>query len=115
MNALPAFILSLWGSLAAGAAKIGLSVGALAFLGPLAPAISGIAQFVGAIVAALGEILSSLSKSAEGRVALAIVAATLGLLYLRFHYIEEGRALERTGIAASQKPCPAARTERRPR
>ncbi|MBT3070924.1 hypothetical protein KKP04_08595 [Rhodomicrobium sp. Az07] len=115
MNALLAFILSSFGSLATGAAKLGLSVGALAFLGPLAPIVSGVAQFVGAIVAAIGEILASLSKSAEGRVALAILAATLGLLYLRYHYIEEGRTIERARITATQKPCPAVKAERRSR
>ncbi|WKW49522.1 hypothetical protein [Rhodomicrobium lacus] len=115
MNALLAFISSSWGSLAALAGKLGVSVGALAFLGPLAPVVSGVAQFVGALVAAIGEILASLSKSAEGRVALAVLAATIGLLYLRLHYIEEGRTIERTRIAASQKPCPAAKAERRAR
>jgi|GEM_PF-5144692 len=115
MNALLAFISSSWGSLAALAGKLGVSVGALAFLGPLAPVVSGVAQFVGALVVAIGEILASLSKSAEGRVALAVLAATLGLLYLRHHYIEEGRTIERTRIAASQKPCPAAKAERRAR
>jgi hypothetical protein len=115
MNALLAFISSSWGSLAAIAGKLGLSVGALAFLGPLAPAVSGVAQFVGALIAAIGEILASLSKSAEGRVVLAILAATLGLLYLRYHYIEEGRTIERARIVASQKPCPAVKAERRTR
>jgi hypothetical protein len=95
MNALLAFISSSWGSLAAIAGKLGLSVGAL--------------------VAAIGEILAALSKSAEGRVVLAILAATLGLLYLRYHYIEEGRTIERARIVASQKPCPAVKAERRTR
>jgi hypothetical protein len=65
-------------------------------------------------VTAAGEILASLSKSAEGRVALALAAALIGFLYLRFHYIEEGKAIARVQIAATQKPCPA-KIERRRR
>jgi hypothetical protein len=40
----------------------------------------------------VAEIIASLAKSPEGRVLLAVIAAGLGFLYLRFHYIEEGRA-----------------------
>jgi len=36
----------------------------------LAPIISGVAQFIGATITAVGEILASLSKSAEGRTVL---------------------------------------------
>ncbi len=114
MSAFLAFIASLGGRLAAGAAKFGLSAAVLALLGPLSPVISGIAQFVGAVVTAIGEILASLSKSAEGRVALALAAMLLGFLYLRFHYIEEGKGIARVEAAATQKPCPA-KIERRSR
>ena len=41
-------------------------------------------------------------------------AALIGFLYLRFHYIEEGKAIARMQIAATQKPCPA-KIERRRR
>jgi len=109
MSIFLALMTSLWTRLATGAA----SVAVLAFLGPLAPVISGIGQFIGAIITAIGEILASLSKSAEGRVALCLVAAVLGFLYLRFHYIEEGReqgkAIASAKYAATQKPCPSQR------
>ena len=114
MSAFLALIVSLGGRLAAGAAKFGLSTAGLALLGPLSPVISGMAQFVGAVVTAIGEILASLSKSAEGRVALALAAALLGFLYLRFHYIQEGKAIGRVEAAAMHKPCPA-KIERRGR
>jgi len=109
MSAFLALVTSLWTRLAAGAA----SAAVLAFLGPLGPIISGIGQFIGAVITAIGEILASLSKSAEGRVALCLVAAVLGFLYLRFHYIEEGReqgkAIAAAKYAATQKPCPIQR------
>ncbi len=114
MSAFLAFIASLGGRLAAGVAKFGLSTAGLALLGPLSPVISGVAQFIGAAVTAAGEILASLSKSAEGRVALALAAALLGFLYLRFHYIEEGKGIARAVAAATQKPCPV-KIERRSR
>jgi len=114
MSAFLAFIASLGGRFAAVAANLGLSAAGLALLGPLTPIISGIAQFVGAAITAAGEILASLSKSAEGRVALALAAALLGFLYLRFHYIEEGKAIAKAEITAAHKPCPA-KMERRGR
>lgn len=95
-------------------AKLGLSTAGLALLGPLAPIITGVAQFIGAAVTAIGEILVSLSKSAEGRVALALAAALIGLLYIRFHYIEEGKAIAKAEIAVTHKPCPI-KMERRSR
>lgn len=107
MSALFALIASLGGRFATVATNLGLSAAGLALLGPLAPIISGIAQFLGAAITAVGEILASLSRSAEGRVALALTAALLGFLYLRFHYIEEGKAIAKAEIAASHKPCPA--------
>jgi hypothetical protein len=64
----------------------------LSFLGPLAPILTGIANAIGAAITAIFEIVVSLSKSPEGRVVLGIAAAGLAILYLRFHYIEEGRA-----------------------
>ena len=110
MSAFLALIASLGARLVGSAA---LSTG-LALLGPLAPVITGVAQFVGAVATAIGEILASLSKSAEGRIALALAAALLGFLYLRFHYIEEGKAMGRAEAAAAHKPCPT-KTERRGR
>ena len=115
MTAFLALIASLCGRLAAGAAKLGLPAATLALLGPLGPVISGIGQLVGGGITAIGEILASLSKSAEGRVALFLVAALLGFLYLRFHYIEEGKAIASAKFAATHKPCPAPRMERRTR
>jgi hypothetical protein len=113
MSAFLAFIASSWRRLAAGVGKVGLSAVVLAFLGPLGPIIAGIGQFIGAVVTATGEILASLSKSAEGRVTLCLVVALLGFLYLRFHYIEEGEAIARAAIV--HKPCPAPKIERRSR
>jgi hypothetical protein len=71
------------------------SILSLSFLGPLAPIITGIANAIGAAITAIFEILVSLSKSPEGRVVLGLAAAGFAVLYLRFHYIEEGRALGR--------------------
>ena len=114
MSVILALIASLAGRLAAGAANLGLSTAGLALLGPLAPIISGLAQLIGAAITAAAEILASLSKSAEGRVVLALAAALIGFLYLRFHYIEEGKAIGRAEIAAMHKACPT-KVERRSR
>jgi hypothetical protein len=111
MSVLLTILGSIWGRLAATLAN----TAALGFLGPLAPIIAGIGQFIGAVISAIGEILASLSKSAEGRVFLCLLAALIGFLYLRFHYIEEGKATERAKIATAHKSCPASRTERRGR
>ena len=107
MSIFLAIFTSVAGRLAAGAAKLGITTVGLALLGPLTPIIIGGAQFLGSVVAAAGEIIASLSKSAEGRVALALAATLIGVLYLRFHYIEEGKAIAKVEIAATQKPCPA--------
>ena len=114
MSALLAFFTSFGGRLLAGFAKLGIATAGLALLGPAAPIIIGIAQFLGSAVTAVGEILASLSKSAEGRLALGLAAALVGFLYLRFHYIEEGKAIARAQIVAAQKTCPA-KIERRSR
>jgi hypothetical protein len=115
MSVFLSFLSSLWGSIAGWAAKSAFLTGALAFLGPLAPIISGIAQLIGGIFTAICEIVVSLSKSAEGRVVLAILTAGLGFLYLRFHYIEEGKAIARARAVAMAKPCHAMPAERRRR
>ncbi len=86
-----------------------------ALLGFVAPALSGLAAFIGGIFQAVSEIVVSLSKSPEGRVILALIAAAAAFLYLRFHYIEEGKALARAGAAAITKPCPASHEQRRKR
>jgi Na+-transporting methylmalonyl-CoA/oxaloacetate decarboxylase gamma subunit len=114
MSTLLALIASFWGRIAGAAATFGLPA-VLAFLTPLAPVISGVGQFIGAAVTAIGEILAALSKSAEGRVALCLLVALFGFLYLRFHYIEEGKAIEKAKIAATHKPCHPSRIERRSR
>jgi len=100
------------------AATLGVSgVAALAFLGPLGPIISGIASAIGLAISALFEIIASLSKSAEGRIVLAILAFGFGFLYLRYHYIQEGRALERPaafaqGVARGKSTAVCARARR---
>ncbi len=77
-------------------AGLGLgTVASLAFLGPIGPIVTGVANAIGAIITAVFEIIASLAKSAEGRVILALLALGLGFLYLRFHYIEEGKAMAR--------------------
>lgn len=111
MSAFLALFASFWSRLATGA----LWAGALAFLGPIGPIVSGVAQVIGGVLTAAVEILVSLSKSPEGRVALCLLAVGLGFLYLRFHYIEEGRADARAKIAALHKPCAAATEPRRRR
>ena len=85
-----------WLSLTTGGLLVGLS-----FLGPLAPAVRGIATFIGSIFSAIAEIITSMAKSVEGRVGLAVGAAFLGGVYLRFHYIEEGRQLEHRPVYAA--------------
>ena len=112
MSAFLSLLGSLWGQFAGWAAKSAFWAGALAFLGPIAPIITGVAQLIGGVFTAICEILVSLSKSAEGRVVLAIVAAGLGFLYLRFHYIEEGKSIATARVMAMRKPCPAVLPER---
>jgi len=94
--------------IARGFAALGLgTVASLAFLGPAGPILTGIANAIGAIITAIFEIIASLAKSAEGRVILAIFALGLGFLYLRFHYIEEGKAMvhPRTVEKIVHAPC----------
>ena len=79
------------------------TIASLALLGPVGPILTGIANAIGATITAVFEIILSLSKSAEGRVVLALVAVGLGFLYLRFHYIEEGKAMDIR--APSKKSC----------
>jgi hypothetical protein len=86
-----------------------------AWLGPLAPIVAGAAQFIGGIFQAVIEIVVAMSKSAEGRVMLAFIAAGLGFLYLRFHYIEEGKAMARVAAIAVRRACPSSVPERRRR
>ncbi len=94
--------------LARGLASLGLgTVASLAFLGPLGPIVTGVANAIGAIITAIFEIIGSLAQSAEGRVILALLALGLGFLYLRFHYIEEGKAMvhPRTIEKIVRTPC----------
>jgi uncharacterized membrane-anchored protein len=58
--------------------------------GVLTPAINAIM----AVLRGIADIIVDLSKSAEGRVILMLLAIVAGFFYLRFHYIHEGRALE---------------------
>lgn len=99
----------LWGKVLGGFGK-------LALLGPLAvlsPALGGIARFVGGIFEAIIEIVVAMSKSPEGRVMLGVFAAGAAFLYLRFHYIEEGKALVRPKIESAAKSCLASNKEPR--
>ena len=94
--------------LARGFPALGLgTVASLAFLGPMGPILTGIANAIGATITAIFEIIASLSRSAEGRVVLALAAFGLGFLYLRFHYIEEGKAMvhPRTIEKIVHAPC----------
>ncbi len=83
------------------------TVASLAFLGPLGPIVTGIANAIAAIITAIFEIIASLAKSAEGRVILALFALGFSFLYLRFHYIEEGKAMAhpRTIEKIVRAPC----------
>lgn len=83
------------------------TVASLAFLGPLGPIVTGIANAIVAIITAIFEIIASLAKSVEGRVILALLALGLGFLYLRFYYIEEGKAMvhPRTIEKIVRVPC----------
>lgn len=105
-----AFFTALWARLAAWASAATF----LSFLGPLAPIIAGVASALGSTITALFEILASLSKSPEGRVFLALLAGGLGFLYLRYHYIEEGKAEMQPQLAAVKRSCaqPADRRRR---
>ena len=89
-------------------AALGLgTVASLAFLGPIGPIVTGIANAIGAIITAIFEIVASLAKSAEGRVVLALMALGLSFLYLRFLYIEAGKAMAhpRTIEKVVHAPC----------
>jgi hypothetical protein len=59
----------------------------------IAPIISGVASVIGGLLTAVVEIIVALAGSPEGRVVLGICAVGLAFLYLRFHYIEEGKAM----------------------
>jgi hypothetical protein len=123
MSAFVEFLASLWKWVAARTAKVALWTAVLTLLGPITPILTAIGQFIGGILTAIGEILASLSKSPEGRVAICLLAAGAGFLYLRFHYVEEGRAMGReegrakgrAEAIALRKPCPVAPVERRKR
>lgn len=94
--------------IARGLAATGLrTVASFAFLGPVGPILTGIANAIGAIITAIFEIVASLAKSPEGRVILAFLALGLGFLYTRFHYIEEGKAMvhPRTVEKIVRAPC----------
>ncbi|HZV21907.1 MAG TPA: hypothetical protein VE986_10225 [Hyphomicrobiales bacterium] len=99
MSGIFGFLASLWGRF----------VGS-AFLGPIAPVVTGIGQLIGGVISAIAEIVASLAKSPEGRIALCVIAGALAFFYLRFHYFEEGRAQGRSEvkpkIVTVQKPCP---------
>lgn len=73
--------------------KLGIgSLANLAFLGPIAPILTAIGQFIGSIISAIAEIIGAMARSYEGRIALAAIVAGFAGLYLRWHYILQGRA-----------------------
>jgi hypothetical protein len=91
-------------------AALGLgAVASAAFLGPLGPILSGIANAIGATITAVFEIVVALSKSAEGRVVLGIIAVGVSFLYLRFHYIEQGKAMVHPRVVEKVVHAPCAR------
>lgn len=112
MAAILTLLSPIWGRVLKWAANYAFLSGLLGFLGP---AVSGLATFIGGIFQAVSEIVVSLSKSPEGRVVLALIAAAAAFLYLRFHYIEEGKALARAKTIMISKPCPASYELRRKR
>jgi len=89
------------------------SLASFALTGPLGPILTGIANAIGAVITATCEIAIALSKSAEGRVVLGLTIAALGFFYLRFHYIEEGKAEARAKFAQVHRPCPLPAPQRR--
>ncbi len=101
-------VIGAWIARRAAAWGIG-KVAALAFLGPVGVIMSSIANAIGSAITATFEIIASLSKSAEGRVVLAIAALGFSFLYLRFHYIEEGKADARAHFRITKVNCPATR------
>jgi len=91
-------------------AALGLgAITSVGLLGPLGPIVTGIANAIGATITAIFEIIVSLSRSAEGRVVLGLITAGLGFLYLRFHYIEEGKAMVRPQVIQKMVHAPCAR------
>jgi hypothetical protein len=91
-------------------ASLGLgSLASVALLGPLAPIVNGIANAIGATITAVFEIILSLSKSAEGRVVLGLMALGLSFLYLRYHFIEEGKAMVHPRVVEKVVHAPCAR------
>jgi hypothetical protein len=65
--------------------------GVSSLLGPLAPILSAVGTFCGAVISAVGEILVAMAKSYEGRIALFALAICGALLYGRYHYVEQGK------------------------
>ena len=108
-DCVPDLITTLAGRLAA---KIGLSAAALTVLGPLAPIISGMGQIIRRRDRDRGDPCLTVEKRRGARYALP-ARGPVGFLYLRYHYIEEGKALIKPKIVTIQKPCPAPRVERR--
>jgi hypothetical protein len=82
-------------------------------LGAVGPIVSAIATLIGGFISAVSEIVVSLSKSPEGRVVLGICAAGLGFLYLRFHYIEEGKAMVQAKTVMVERQCAPVRKDNR--
>jgi choline-glycine betaine transporter len=103
------FVIALFG-------KIAGAVAGNTVLAWIAPLFTGAASAIGALITAVAEIVLALSKSPEGRVFLAICAVSAGLLYGRFHWIEQGRleeqilAAEHIKLATAHcQPAPAKR------
>ena len=81
------------GTAASFAAKLGLSnLLNLGLLGPVGPVLTSIGQLIGSFISAVAEIIGAMARSYEGRWALAAIVIALSGLYLRWHYIEQGRA-----------------------
>lgn len=56
------------------------------------PIIVGIVKLGGAVISAVAEIIMALARSPEGRVVLGLALGALAFLYVRFHYIEQGKS-----------------------
>jgi hypothetical protein len=107
MTAMIALFSPLWTRILKWAAQYAFLSGLLGYVGP---AVSGLASLIGSIFQAISEIVVALSKSPEGRVVLALAVGAVAFLYLRFHYIEEGKALANPQTVIAPKPCPAPTT-----
>ncbi len=112
-------VLKLLLSLVAGSSGLlGIKAFALLAGSSLTGLLTPVVTAVMAVLRGIVNIVIDLSKSFEGRVVLAALIAVAGFFYLRFHYIEEGKAREaviRTQLveAAVRQRCAAPAQDKR--